>query len=86
MALYLAQMAYTSDSWAAQIKNPQNRVETVARAAAETLGGKLVGGWLCMGEYDAVFIFICPMSKAARQWPWPYRREARSSPGKPLRS
>ncbi len=60
MALYMAQLAYTSEAWAAQIKNPQNRVETVARAACEAAGGKLVGGWLCTGEYDALFIFDLP--------------------------
>jgi uncharacterized protein with GYD domain len=57
MALYLHQLAYTPESWAAQVKSPANRVENVARAAVESIGGKLVGGWLCFGEYDAVFIF-----------------------------
>lgn len=60
MALYMAQLAYTPEAWAAQIKNPQNRVETVARAACEAVGGKLIGGWLCTGDYDAVFIFDLP--------------------------
>ena len=57
MALYMHQLAYTPESWAAQIKSPANRVEAVARAAVESVGGKLVGGWLCFGEYDAMFIF-----------------------------
>jgi uncharacterized protein with GYD domain len=60
MALYMYQLAYTPESWAAQIKNPQNRVEKVARNVAESVGGKLIGGWLCMGEYDAVLIFDVP--------------------------
>jgi uncharacterized protein with GYD domain len=60
MALYLHQLAYTPESWAAQVKSPANRVENVARAAVESVGGKLIGGWLCFGEYDAVFIFDLP--------------------------
>jgi uncharacterized protein with GYD domain len=60
MPLYMYQLAYTPESWAAQIKNPQNRVETVAKAACEAVGGKFIGGWLCLGEYDAVFIFDVP--------------------------
>ena len=64
MALYLHQLAYTPESWAAQIKSPANRVENVARAAVEAAGGKLVGGWLCFGEYDAVFIFDVPSEES----------------------
>jgi uncharacterized protein with GYD domain len=60
MALYLHQLAYTPESWAAQVKSPANRVENVARAAVESVGSKLIGGWLCFGEYDAVFIFDVP--------------------------
>jgi len=30
------QLAYTSQSWAAQLKNPQNRIETVARQASRS--------------------------------------------------
>ncbi len=56
MPLYMYQAAYTPESWAAQIKNPQNRVETVGRQVCEAAGGKLVGGWLCFGEYDLVII------------------------------
>jgi uncharacterized protein with GYD domain len=60
MALFMYQAAYTPESWAAQIKNPQNRVETVGRQACEAVGGKLVGGWLCFGEYDLVIIADVP--------------------------
>ena len=60
MPLYMYQAAYTPESWAAQIKNPQNRVETVGRQACEAVGGKLVGGWLCFGEYDLVVICDVP--------------------------
>jgi uncharacterized protein with GYD domain len=60
MPLFMYQAAYTSESWAAQIKNPQNRVEAVGRQACEAVGGKLVGGWLCFGEYDLIIIADVP--------------------------
>jgi uncharacterized protein with GYD domain len=60
MPLFMYQAAYTPESWAAQIKNPQNRIESVARKACEAVGGKLVGGWLCMGEYDLVLVADVP--------------------------
>ena len=60
MALYMYQLTYTPESWAAQIKNPQNRIEKVGRAAVEAAGGKFIGGWLCMGEYDGVIIADVP--------------------------
>ena len=49
MPLYMYQAAYTPESWGAQLKNPQNRIETVGRQACEAVGGKLVGGWYCFG-------------------------------------
>jgi uncharacterized protein with GYD domain len=60
MPLYMYQVAYTSESWAAQLKNPQNRAETVGRALAEAVGGKLVGSWYCFGEYDLVVVADVP--------------------------
>lgn len=60
MGLFMYQFAYTPESWAAQIKNPQNRIENVGRAATEAAGGKFVGGWLCMGDYDAMIIADMP--------------------------
>jgi uncharacterized protein with GYD domain len=60
MALYMYQAAYTPESWAAQLKNPQNRVEKVGGQACEAAGGKLIGGWLCFGEYDLVLIAEMP--------------------------
>ena len=60
MALYMYQAAYTPESWAAQLKNPQNRVEMVGKQACEAVGGRLVGGWLCFGEYDLMIIADVP--------------------------
>ena len=64
MPLYMYQAAYALESWAAQLKNPQNRVETVGRAAREAVGGKLVGGWYCFGEYDLVNIADVPNNQS----------------------
>jgi len=60
MALFMYQAAYTAESWAAQIKKPQNRVETVGRRVCKAVGGKFVGGWLCFGDYDLVIIADVP--------------------------
>ena len=51
MPLYMYQGAYTSQSWAAQVKNPQNRIETIGRQSCEAVGGKLVGAWYCFGDF-----------------------------------
>src|SRR5438552_14315238 len=64
MPLYMYQAAYTPESWAAQLKNPQNRIETVGRRACEAVGGKLVGGWYCFGDYDVVFICDVPNNES----------------------
>lgn len=66
MAYYLLQTSYTSEAWATQIRNPQNRVEAVA-GVVESLGGRIVGAWLAFGEYDVVAISEMPdnVSQAA---------------------
>jgi uncharacterized protein with GYD domain len=64
MPLFMYQAAYTAESWAAQIKNPQNRVETVGRQICEAAGGKLIGAWLCYGEYDLVLIADVPNTES----------------------
>src|SRR5271167_3121846 len=64
MPLYMYQAAYTAESWGAQAKNPQNRVETVGRQVCEAVGGKLVGGWLCFGDYDLVIIADVPNNES----------------------
>jgi uncharacterized protein with GYD domain len=64
MALYMYQAAYSHESWAAQIKKPENRVETVGRQLCEAAGGKFIGGWLCFGEYDLVLIADMPNNES----------------------
>jgi len=60
MALYMYQAAYTPESWAAQLKNPQNRAENVGRALCEASGGKCLGAWYSFGDYDLVLIADMP--------------------------
>ena len=64
MPLYLYQGTYTSQSWAAQVKNPQNRIETVGRQACEAVGGKLVGAWDCFGDFDFILIADVPNNES----------------------
>jgi len=60
MPLFMWEAAYTPESLAAQLKNPQNRVETVGRQVCESVGGKLVGAWYCFGDYDIVLVADMP--------------------------
>ena len=60
MAIYMYQAAYNAESWAAQVKKPENRVEAVGRQACEAVGGKLLGGWYCFGDYDLVIVADVP--------------------------
>ena len=64
MPLYLYQGAYTSQSWASQVKNPQNRIETVGRQACEAVGGRLVGAWYSFGDFDFVLIADVPNTES----------------------
>ena len=56
MPTYLYQLAYTAESLAAQIKDPQDRMETAARPVAEAAGGRLIGGGFGFGDYDLVLL------------------------------
>lgn len=59
MPLYMAQGAYTSEAWAALVKNPQNR-EEVLRGLIEKLGGRLVSFYYAFGKHDVIFIAEMP--------------------------
>jgi uncharacterized protein with GYD domain len=64
MPIYMYQAAYTAESWAAQLKKPQNRVEAVGRQACKAVGGKLLGGWYCFGDYDLVIVAEVPNNQS----------------------
>lgn len=59
MPYYLIQVAYTSKGFAALVKNPQNRMDSI-RPVFESLGGKLQGMWFAFGDYDIVIICQLP--------------------------
>ena len=64
MPYYMLQGAYTSESWAAQVANPQNRVEIV-RPIFEKLGGRIESAYFAFGEYDVVVITEFPDNVSA---------------------
>jgi uncharacterized protein with GYD domain len=59
MALYLYQAAYTAESVAAQIKEPQDRIKAVT-PAIEALGAKILVGGYPFGEYDVLVVLEAP--------------------------
>lgn len=59
MAHYLIQVAYTQEAWAAQIRNPQNRIEALA-PVLKKLGGRFECAYFAFGEYDIVGILEMP--------------------------
>src|SRR5215467_10674630 len=56
MPQYLYQVAYTSDSLAAQIKNPQDRLELVGKQLSDAVGARILAGGYSYGEYDVSVI------------------------------
>jgi uncharacterized protein with GYD domain len=59
MPLYIWQGSYTSESLAAQIKNPQDRIEAT-RPAIEAMGVKIVAAGYPFGEYDVLAVLEAP--------------------------
>jgi uncharacterized protein with GYD domain len=64
MAHYMFQAAYTPDALAKLMKNPEDRIASVTKVV-EKLGGKVIGGWFCYGEFDAVLITELPDNVSA---------------------
>ena len=64
MPPYLLQVAYTSEVWANALKNPGDRIAALSKSV-EDLGGTVVGGWMCFGEYDVVIVFKLPDNTGA---------------------
>ena len=65
MPQYLYQIAYTPESLAAMVGEPQDRLETAARPVLEAVGGKLLGGGFAFGEYDVVILYEAPDDETA---------------------
>ena len=64
MPQFLFQGSYTSDAWAAQVKDPKNRIDVV-RPAFEAMGGSLDHAWLAFGEHDIVGVATFPDNVSA---------------------
>jgi len=58
------QVAYTSEGIAALVKKPQDRIKAVT-PVIEGLGGKVVGGGFCFGEYDIAMMVSLPDNAGA---------------------
>ncbi len=59
MPLYMYEVAYTPQSLAAQIKQPQDRIEA-ARASLEAMGIKILVWGYPLGEYDVLIVIEAP--------------------------
>jgi uncharacterized protein with GYD domain len=56
MALYMYQAAYTAESMAAQINEPQDRIEAV-RPTLEAMGARIIAGGYPFGEFDVLVVY-----------------------------
>jgi uncharacterized protein with GYD domain len=59
MTLYMYQAAYTAKSMAAQLKEPQDPVETI-RPTLQDLGAKILVAGFPFGEYDVLVVYEAP--------------------------
>ena len=59
MPLYMTQFAYTPEAWAALVDSPEDRSAPV-RELTEAMGGRLIGWYLSMGDYDGLLIYEAP--------------------------
>ncbi|HLL41267.1 MAG TPA: GYD domain-containing protein [Rubrobacteraceae bacterium] len=59
MPLYMTQVGYTSEAWAALTRNPEDRSEAFG-GLAESMGGRLVSFYNSFGEYDLLVIYEAP--------------------------
>lgn len=64
MPTYLYQAAYTSQSWASQVKKPADRLKAVGEMVKAS-GGKVVASYYAFGKHDVVIIAEMPDNTAA---------------------
>jgi uncharacterized protein with GYD domain len=64
MPAYLTQVAYTTEGWAAMVKNPQDRTKAV-QEPIKKLGGKVQNFWFAFGEYDVIGVIDFPNNVSA---------------------
>jgi uncharacterized protein with GYD domain len=59
MAIYMVQFTYSPEAWTALTKKPQDR-SIPSRELVQKLGGKLLGLYYSLGEYDGMALFEMP--------------------------
>jgi uncharacterized protein with GYD domain len=59
MAWFMVQVSYAPDAWAAQIKQPHDRIDAL-RKMLEPAGITIDHAWYSFGEYDLVLICQAP--------------------------
>ena len=64
MPLYMSQVSYTSEAWAAMTQSPEDRSE-VFGSLTESMGGRLLSWYYTFGEYDVVVIYEAPDENTA---------------------
>ena len=64
MPSYLVQVAYTPETVAALVANPQDRTEAIGKVVKK-LGGKPGKLYLSFGDYDVVGIYEMPDNVSA---------------------
>ncbi len=65
MAVYLIQIAFTADSIARLVKNPENRLESMI-PLVQSMGGRFIGSWISFGEYDSTAVIEMPSNIAIK--------------------
>lgn len=64
MPLFIYEAAYTPESIAAQIKEPQDRIQVV-KPAFEAAGAKILASGYLFGDYDVMAMFEAPSDEVA---------------------
>ena len=64
MPLYMTQVGYTAEAWAALTQNPEDRSEAFGRLS-ESMGGRLLSFYTSFGEYDLLLIYEAPDESTA---------------------
>ena len=85
MPQYLYQVAYTSESLAAQIKNPQDRLEVVSKQITDAVGARIVAGGYSYGSTTSRRLSRPPTTSRWLRSPLRSLQEGRSGPPRPRR-
>jgi len=59
MPRFLIEVAYTPEAWAAQLENPQNRMD-VLKPFFDSVGAKVETAYFAFGESDLIMIVSAP--------------------------